>query len=174
MHANEAKPPPYFDYGTTIPKVHAQYRVHVPEWDNGRNVLYANVQGSWRPAVGYARPTFALCGGWLGPLLNQIPTPHRAVSRFNWDLRDMPTAEFHAPFHLGRPWPTDDIFIFSQWGISRLFTLDCTGRRHEDSKTQLWRFQMLIAEDRAPHATVLALGFVGAPAMYSPHSVAAT
>ena len=124
--------------------------------------------------VAFARPTFALCGGWLGPLLNQIPTPHRAVSRFNWDLRDMPTAEFHAPFHLGRPWPTNDIFIFSQWGISRLFTLDCTGRRHEDSKTQMWRFQMLIAEDRAPHATVLALSFVGAPAMYSPHSVAAT
>ena len=108
--------------------------------------------------------------GWLGPLLNQIPTPHRAVSRFNWDLRDMPTAEFHAPFHLGRPWPTNDIFIFSQWGISRLFTLDCTGRRHEDSKTQLWRFQMLIAEDRAPHATVLALSFVGAPAMCSPRT----
>ena len=127
----------------------------------------------------HAAPRFALCMRRLGALLNHIPKPPAALSRFNWDPRDMPTSAVRVPVHLGRPWPTNDFFIFSCCGISGLFAVKCTCHRDANRKPQTWHFQMCISKDRALQVIILALSFGGTPAMYSraqwwPHGHALT
>ena len=126
-----------------------------------------------------ATPRFALCMRRLGALLNHIPEPPAALSRFNWDQRDMPTSAVRVPVHLGRPWPTNDFCIFSCCGISGLFAVKCTCHRDANRKPQTWHFQMCISKDRALQVIILALIFGGTPAMYSraqwwPHGHALT
>ena len=74
MHANEAKPPPYFDYGTTQGSCSVGY-IYIPEWDNGRNVLYAIMckAAGARPAVGYGGPDGAPQGAYLPPISELSP-----------------------------------------------------------------------------------------------------
>ena len=91
----------------------------------------------------------------------------------------MPTSAVRVPVHLGRPWPTNDFFIFSYCGISGLFAVKCTCQRDENRKPQTWHFQMCISKDRALQVIILALIFGGTPAMYSraqwwPHGHALT